>query len=61
LRRFGLFLIHLQSKNKATLGNASNSRPKDSVTQASNSRQASNSTRKLAIQEMLAIQDQKTL
>ena len=25
LRRFGLFLIHLQSKNKATLGNASNS------------------------------------
>jgi len=23
LRRFGLFLIHLQSKNKATLGNAS--------------------------------------
>jgi len=33
LRRFGLFLIHLQSKNKATLGNASNSKPKDSVTQ----------------------------
>jgi len=33
LRRFGLFLIHLQSKNKATLGNASNSNPKDSVTQ----------------------------
>ena len=29
LRRFGLFLIHLQSKNKATLGNASNSKPKD--------------------------------
>jgi len=27
-RRFGLFLIHLQSKNEATLGNASNSRPK---------------------------------
>jgi len=33
LRRFGLFLIHLQSKNKATLGSASNSKPKDSVTQ----------------------------
>jgi len=33
LRRFGLFLIHLQSKNKATLVNASNSKPKDSVTQ----------------------------
>jgi len=33
LRRFGLFLIHLQSKNKATLGNDSNSKPKDSVTQ----------------------------
>jgi len=33
LRRFGLFLIHLQSKNKTTLGNASNSKPKDSVTQ----------------------------
>ena len=33
LRRFRLFLIHLQSKNKATLGNASNSKPKDSVTQ----------------------------
>jgi len=34
LRRFGLFLIHLQSKkNKATLGNASNSKAKDSVTQ----------------------------
>ena len=33
LRRFGLFLIHLQSKIKATLGNASNSKPKDSVTQ----------------------------
>jgi len=33
LRRFGLFLTHFQSKNKATLGNASNSRPKDSVTQ----------------------------
>jgi len=33
LGRFGLFLIHLQSKNKATLGNASNSKPKDSVTQ----------------------------
>jgi len=31
LRHFGLFLIHLQLKNKATLGNASNS--KDSVTQ----------------------------
>jgi len=28
-----LFLIHLQSKNKATLGNASNSKPKDSVMQ----------------------------
>jgi len=28
LRRFGLFLIHLQSKNKATLGNASNSNTK---------------------------------
>ena len=27
LRRFGLFLIHLQSKIKATLGNASNSKP----------------------------------
>jgi len=33
LRRFRLFLIHLQSKNKATLGNASNSKSKDSVTQ----------------------------
>jgi len=33
LRRFGLFLIHLQSKNKAKLGNASNSKPNDSVTQ----------------------------
>ena len=33
LRRFGLLLIHLQSKNKATLGNASNSKSKDSVTQ----------------------------
>ena len=33
LRRFRLFLIHLQSKNKATLRNASNSKPKDSVTQ----------------------------
>ena len=33
MRRFGLVLIHLQSKNKATLGNASNSKPKDSVTQ----------------------------
>ena len=33
LRRFGLFLIHLQSKNNATLGNASNSKPKDPVTQ----------------------------
>ena len=33
MRRFGLFSIHLQSKNKATLGNASNSNPKDSVTQ----------------------------
>jgi len=33
LRRFGLFLIHLQSKNKATPGNAGNSKPKDSVTQ----------------------------
>jgi len=33
LRRFGLFLIHLQSKNIAALGNASNSKPKDSVTQ----------------------------
>jgi len=32
LRRFGLFFIHLQSKNKATIGNASNSKPKDSVT-----------------------------
>jgi len=32
-RRFGLFLIHLQSKNKVTLGNASNSKPKDSMTQ----------------------------
>jgi len=29
LKRFGLFLIHLQSKNNATLGN---SKPKDSVT-----------------------------
>ena len=29
LRRFGLFLIHLQSKNKARLANASNSKPKD--------------------------------
>jgi len=27
LRRFGLFLIHLQSKNKATLGNACNPKP----------------------------------
>ena len=26
-RRFGLFLIHLQSKNKATLDNVSNSKP----------------------------------
>jgi len=26
-RRFGLFLIHLQSKNKPTLGNVSNSKP----------------------------------
>jgi len=26
-RRFGLFLIHFQSKNKATLGNVSNSKP----------------------------------
>jgi len=26
-RHFGLFLIHLQSKNKATLGNVSNSKP----------------------------------
>jgi len=25
-RRFGLFLIHLQSENKATLGNVSNSK-----------------------------------
>ena len=33
LRRFGLFLTNLQLKNKATLGNASNSKPKDSVTQ----------------------------
>jgi len=33
LRRLVLFLIHLQSKNKATLANASNSKPKDSVTQ----------------------------
>jgi len=33
LRRFGLFFIHLQTKNKATLGNASNSKPKGSVTQ----------------------------
>jgi len=33
LRRFGLFLIHLQSKDKATLDNAGNSKPKDSVTQ----------------------------
>jgi len=33
LRRFGLFLIHLQSKNEATLANASNSKPKDSATQ----------------------------
>jgi len=32
LRRFGLFLIHFQSKNKATLGNGSNSKQKDSVT-----------------------------
>jgi len=32
-RRFGLFLTHLQLKNKATLGNASNSKPKDTVTQ----------------------------
>jgi len=32
-KRFGLFLIHLQSNNKATLGNASNSKPKDSITQ----------------------------
>jgi len=28
-----LFVIHLQSKNKATLGNASDSKPKVSVTQ----------------------------
>jgi len=33
LRPFGLLLIHLQSKNKATLGNANNSKPKDSATQ----------------------------
>ena len=34
LRRFGLILIHLQSKNnKATLGSVSNSKAKDSVTQ----------------------------
>jgi len=33
LKRFRLFLIHLQSKNKSTLGNANNSKPKDSVTQ----------------------------
>ena len=33
LRCFELFLIRLQSKNKATLGNASKSKPKDSVTQ----------------------------
>jgi len=33
LRRFGLFLTHLQSKNKATLGNATNSKRKDSVAQ----------------------------
>jgi len=26
-RHFGLFLIHLQSENKATLGNVSNSKP----------------------------------
>jgi len=32
LRPFGLFVIYLQSKNKARLGNASNSKPKDSVT-----------------------------
>jgi len=32
LRRFGLFLIHLQSINKATLDNASISKPKDSKT-----------------------------
>jgi len=37
LRRFGLFLIHLQSKNKATLGNASNSKPKDSDDARNNS------------------------
>jgi len=30
---FGLFLIHLQSKNKAIRGNGSNSKPKVSVTQ----------------------------
>jgi len=33
LRRFGLFLIHFQSKNKATLANVSNSKPKRSVMQ----------------------------
>ena len=33
MRRFGLFLIHLQSKNKSRFGNASNSIPKDSMTQ----------------------------
>jgi len=32
-RRFGLFLIHLQSENKATLGNVSNSKPQGFVTQ----------------------------
>ena len=30
---FETFRIHLQSKNKATLGNANNSKPKDSVMQ----------------------------
>jgi len=33
LRRFVLFIIHLQSKNTEALGNAINSKPKDSVTQ----------------------------
>jgi len=33
LRRFGLFLIHLQSKNKAKLGNVSNSKPYGSMAQ----------------------------
>jgi len=36
LRRFGLFLIHLQSKNKTTLGNASNSKPKVDQVKAKN-------------------------